>query len=93
MKNERVEMVVHPKHYNEHPSGIECIEVVRHFGFDVGNAIKYLWRCGLKPEDGISAQEKEIEDCEKAVFYIQDHIAELKRNINKQLDNGEREKE
>jgi hypothetical protein len=63
--------VNHPKHYNEHPSGIECIEVVRHFGFNVGNSIKYLWRAGLKAKDP-------IEDLEKAIWYINDEIARLK---------------
>ncbi len=32
--------VDHPAHYNVHPSGIECIEVVRHHNFNVGSAIK-----------------------------------------------------
>ena len=33
--------VNHPKHYTQHPSGIECIEVTEHFNFNIGNAIKY----------------------------------------------------
>lgn len=37
--------VSHPKHYNDHPSGIECITITRHMNFNIGNAIKYLWRC------------------------------------------------
>ena len=45
--------VNHPAHYTSHPSGIECIEVVRHYCFSIGNAIKYLWRAGLKKEQGI----------------------------------------
>ena len=40
--------VDHPKHYTSHPSGIECIDVAEHYGFSIGNAIKYLWRAGLK---------------------------------------------
>ena len=28
-----------PKHYTEHPSGIECIQVTEHMGFNLGNAI------------------------------------------------------
>lgn len=59
---------IDPKHYKTHPSGIECIEVVEHFGFNVGNAIKYLWRCGLKGD--------EIEDLQKAAWYI---AREIKR--------------
>jgi hypothetical protein len=42
------ESIEHPTHYNEHPSGIECITIVQHFEFNIGNAIKYLWRAGLK---------------------------------------------
>jgi hypothetical protein len=54
--------VNHPPHYTAHPSGIECIEVVEHFGFCVGNAIKYLWRADLKGSA--------IEDLEKARWYV-----------------------
>ena len=61
--------VNHPKHYTSHPSGVECIEITRHYTFDIGNAIKYLWRAGLKKEQGLSDIEKEIEDCKKAIWY------------------------
>ena len=44
-KNDQVN---HPKHYTSDPSGIECIDITRHRNFNVGNAIKYLWRAGLK---------------------------------------------
>ena len=59
----------HPKHYNSHPSGVECISVVEHFNFNVGNAIKYIWRAGLK--DGAS----DVEDLKKAVWYLNREIA------------------
>lgn len=58
--------VHHPKHYNAHPSGIECIEIVRHMSFNIGNAMKYLWRADEKGAP--------IEDLQKAIFYIQDEI-------------------
>jgi hypothetical protein len=58
--------VNHPSHYNAHPSGIECIEVVRHMGFNIGNAVKYLWRADEKG--------RPIEDLEKAAWYITDEI-------------------
>lgn len=57
-----------PKHYTSHPSGIECIQITQHHDFCVGNAIKYLWRAGLKNEDA------EIQDLEKAIFYIRHKI-------------------
>lgn len=72
-----IDMVNHPQHYTAHPSGIECIEVARHFDFCIGNAIKYLWRSGLKQEASMSNAEKEIEDLKKAIFYIQDKINQL----------------
>lgn len=37
-------VVNHPYHYNTHPSGVECIEVVRLCSYNMGNAIKYVWR-------------------------------------------------
>lgn len=58
--------VNHPKHYNSHPAGIECIEISRHMNFNLGNALKYLWRCNYKG--------KKIEDLEKAKFYIDEEI-------------------
>lgn len=72
------EHVNHPEHYNLHPSGVECIEIAKHYDFCIGNAIKYLWRCGLKSEEGMTDREKEIEDLEKAVWYINERIRTLK---------------
>lgn len=75
----RKDMVNHPAHYNSHPSGIECIDIVRHHNFNIGNAIKYLWRCGVKTEEGMDIQDKAIEDLQKAIFYIQDEIIRLQK--------------
>lgn len=69
--------VNHPQYYNSHPSGIECIEIARHYCFSIGNAIKYLWRDGLKGDASMSDKQKEIEDLKKAIWYIQDRISEL----------------
>lgn len=77
-----IENVSHPKHYTTHPSGIECIEITRHHNFNIGNAIKYLWRAGIKQEAGKSDKDKEIEDLQKAVWYIQDHINTLQGNLS-----------
>ena len=74
MKNN--ETVNHPIYYNNHPSGIECIEIVRHHNFNVGNAIKYLWRCGLKDDNPA------VQDLQKAIFYIQDEINRIKELNN-----------
>ena len=72
-----MEKVNHPKHYNSHPSGIECIEIARHYCFSIGNAFKYLWRAGLKKDNGLKDIDKEIEDLEKAIWYIKDRIKQL----------------
>src|SRR6476619_141366 len=39
-------------HYNQHPSGVECIEVVEQLSFCLGTAVKHVWRLGLKEVDG-----------------------------------------
>lgn len=72
--------VSHPTHYTSDPSGIECIQITRHRNFNIGNAIKYLWRAGLKESGSISGFEKQIQDLEKAVWYIQDEIQRLKES-------------
>jgi hypothetical protein len=61
----------HPPHYNQHPSGTECIDIIEHFPFNVGNAIKYLWRAGLKSSNP-------IEDLQKAAWYCNREIERLK---------------
>ena len=60
-----------PAHYNGHPSGIECIQITEHMGFNLGNAVKYIWRCDLKQDA--------IEDLEKARWYIDREIKKRKR--------------
>jgi Protein of unknwon function (DUF3310) len=69
--------VNHPEHYNSSPAKcscgktIECIEVARHMNFNIGNAVKYLWRQGLKNDA--------IEDLKKAVWYIEDEIKSMEK--------------
>ena len=70
--------VEHPTHYTSHPSKIECITITQHYNFCIGNAMKYLWRAGIKKEEGLTPVEKEIEDCKKAIWYINKHIESLK---------------
>lgn len=65
--------VYNPKHYTSHPSGIECIEIVEHMGFLLGNAIKYIWRADLKG--------KAIQDLEKAKWYIEREIQKRKAEV------------
>lgn len=81
MNNLKDNKVDHPKWYTQHPSGIECIEITRHYCFAIGNAIKYLWRAGLKVEEGMTDKQKEIEDLEKAIWYIKDRVNQLKKDV------------
>lgn len=81
LNGDKDDAVNHPAHYNSHPSGVECIDIARYYCFSVGNAIKYLWRCGLKHEQGMTDREKEIEDLKKAAWYIQDRISELESEM------------
>lgn len=66
MTKRKSDNVNHPKHYTSHPSGVECITVTRHMNFNLGNAMKYLWRVDDKGDS--------IENLEKAIFYIKDEI-------------------
>lgn len=68
------DMVNHPAHYLAHPSGIECIEITEHMGFNLGSALKYIWRCDLKADA--------IEDLEKSIWYIRREIEKRqKKNL------------
>ena len=80
--------VNHPSHYTSHPSGVECITITEHMNFNVGNAVKYLWRAGLKT--GATRRltgfnEQHIEDLKKARWYVDREIERLqtpdKKNI------------
>lgn len=73
--------VTSPKHYCSHPSGIECIQITEHYNFTIGNAIKYLWRCGIKTEVGMDPVEKQIQDLKKAVWYINREISNLEKGV------------
>lgn len=67
------DMINHPPHYTSHPAKcdcgkpIECIQITRHMSFNIGNAVKYLWRAGLKGDA--------VADLRKAAWYINDEIA------------------
>jgi hypothetical protein len=66
-KTRRHDPVNRLKHYTSHPSGVECIAVTEHFPFNIGNAIKYLWRANEKGTP--------IEDLRKAAWYVAREIA------------------
>jgi hypothetical protein len=71
MQRHQISNVDHPTHYNTHPSNVECITVVEHFSFNIGNAIKYLWRAGEKG--------KQLEDLRKAEWYVRREIERIEK--------------
>lgn len=66
------DMVNHPPHYTAY-KGVEVIELTEQMNFNRGNAIKYIARAGLKSKD------TEIEDLEKARWYIERELTRLGR--------------
>ena len=74
--NERVD---HPRHYSylKELCGIEVIDITRHLDFNLGNAVKYILRSGHKEESSMTNKEKEIEDLQKAIWYLNDKIKML----------------
>ena len=69
-QKETFDTVQKPKHYNVHPSGVECIVVAEHFNFCLGNAIKYIWR---------HSEKNGLEDLKKARWYLDREIARLEK--------------
>lgn len=80
MKQEidKYDAVNHPKHYTSHPSGVECIDITRHMGFNLGNAFKYIWRADLKANA--------IEDLKKAKWYLEDEIKRREVQNGKEIN-------
>lgn len=62
---------VNPDHYKSHPSGVEAVEILEWYNYNTGNALKYLWRAGLKGDA--------ITDLKKALWYVQREIDRLER--------------
>lgn len=63
--------VEHPSHYTNHPSGVECLDVTEHMNFNLGNVVKYVWRCDEKGNA--------LEDLKKARFYLDREIRRRSR--------------
>lgn len=63
--------ITNPQHYKDHPSGVECIRITEHMNFCLGNAMKYIWRAGLK--------DSREADLRKAIWY-------LKRELGRSAD-------
>ena len=74
---------INPDHYKG-SGGIQVIDIIEFFNlnFSKGNVIKYMLRSGRKEEQGYDALGKEIEDLEKARWYLEREISHLKRVRN-----------
>lgn len=66
------DVVNHPSHYRAGEIPVECIDVVEHFNFNLGNAVKYIWRAGKK-----GGSTKQVEDLQKAAWYVKREIERL----------------
>lgn len=66
--------VEHPAHYNQYP--VEVIDLVEEMSFNGGNAVKYITRAPFKG--------KELEDLDKALYYIKKEIKRIKRKQKKE---------
>lgn len=62
---------LNPNYYTWHP--IECKVVTNHFSFNLGCAIKYIWRSG-----GPVTKGSVLEDLQKAINYLQFEIERIK---------------
>ena len=67
---------VSPPHYDAHPSGVQAIQITRHFNFCLGNAIKYIWRSGLKSKDPRI-------DLRKAIWYLEEELRRIEDTTEK----------
>lgn len=63
--------VNHPAHYTQHPSGVECIQITEHMNFNLGNALKYIWRADLKAN--------KVEDIKKAIWYLKRELQKINK--------------
>ena len=68
--------VNHPSHYTKGKIEVADFIADQKLNFDRGNAVKYVCRAGSKDPD------KEIQDLEKAIWYINHEIKTLKGDIN-----------
>lgn len=72
-----MDLINHPPHYADHNgSQVTCIDIVEHLPFNVGNAIKYLWRHNQKNET--------LTDLQKARWYTQREIDRVNRGCDHQ---------
>ena len=68
------EQVNHPQHYGGEKNPYEVIKVIEawELDFHLGNTVKYISRAGKKEID------KELQDLNKALWYLQRRIENIK---------------
>ena len=78
--------VNHPQHYTwlKELCGIEVIDITRHMNFCLGCALKYILRAGHKKDASLTDTDKQIEDLNKAIWYLKDEIKRITDNITKE---------
>lgn len=64
--DQKPDYVNHPPHYATHPSGVECVDIAEHLSFNLGNALKYLWRA--------KGKGREEEDLQKCLWYLEREV-------------------
>lgn len=69
------DIINHPEHYTE--GGIETIDFIeaKNLGFNLGNVVKYVARCGHKKSKELSADAKALQDLKKAKWYLEREIS------------------
>lgn len=72
------EQVNHPQHYGGADNAYEAIKVIEAWELDfcLGNTVKYISRAGKKETD------KTVQDLEKAKWYLERKISQLKTGNN-----------
>lgn len=69
-----------PNHYKSDNNRYEVIDIIEFFNlnFHRGNVLKYLLRSGKKTEEGYDNTAKEVEDLEKAIWYLKREVKRIK---------------
>ena len=86
-KEQKTDNVNHPSHYTwlKDLCAIEVIDIRRHMNFCLGFAIKYILRAGHKKDASLTDTDKQVEDLNKAIWYLKDEIkriTEFKKKSN-----------
>ena len=72
--------VKHPAHYTAGKIEVWDFIADQDLDYFLGNAVKYICRCGRKTDADKTQQQKSIEDLEKAVQYLRKKIEVMRNN-------------